>query len=171
MMREKFTNEEWRLVAHIPFDAFYFGAMADGKAEESEVKAFVDSLERPGALKDPLHREIMLDHAAGGMPRVAEEMHFETSETATAKQARFARTKGMLKQKLSPAEYQAFFKSVWISAMAVAAASAEKKKRGPIWKPKPKDEPISDKEAMALATFAATWDIDLGFLKEAHHTV
>jgi hypothetical protein len=169
MMRERFTNEEWREVSHIPFDAFYFGAMADGKVEDAEVKAFVDSLERPGALKDPLHREIMLDHAAAGNPRVAEEMQFETSETATAMQARFTRTKAMLKQKLSPQEYQAFFKSIWISAMAVAAASTEKKDH--IWGKKKK--PISKKEATALATFAAAWDIDLSFIpgNSATHTV
>lgn len=156
-VRERFTDEEWALIAHVPFDAFLFGALADGEVEEDEVNAFTETLRRAADLKDPIHREIALYWAAEGMAGQGEELAFQLSESGSAMQDRMAKTKGVLQEKLTRQEYQGLFQSVWLNAMDVASRSKEKK--GHWWNRK--EEAISDAEAKALATFAATWEIDL----------
>lgn len=159
-MRERFTDEEWRLVVHVPFDAFIFAAMADGTVEDGEVQAFVDTLQKAPMIKNDLHREILLHHAAGGTVGVGAEIAFEMKESVTAMDERFSRTKRILQERLKSSEYQDFFKSVFLNAVAVAGASTEKKKH--VWSRK--EPPISKKESDALAIFAMKWDIDISFL-------
>jgi hypothetical protein len=159
-VKERFTDEEWRLVLHIPFDAFIFAAGADGNVEETEVKAFLQSLEKAPMLTNDLHREIALHHAATGTVGIGAEITFEMKESGSAMDERFDRTKRILKQRLTPAEYQDFFKSIFLHAIAIAGASHEKKR--PFHKAPP---PINDKEAKALNLFAMKWDIDTSFIK------
>lgn len=158
-MRERFTDEEWKLVRHIPFDAFIFAALADKKVEEAEVAAFTETLEKAAALKDPLHREIALDWVASGLEAIGQELQFEMSESNDAMHVRFDRTKPVLKDKLTHDEYQSFVLSVTINGMAVAAASAGKK--GFLRK----KERISTEEAAALAAFATAFDVEFGALQ------
>jgi hypothetical protein len=152
--RERFTDEEWSLVRHLPFDAFVAGALSEGISQE-ELAAFVGTLERALGLKDPLHREILIDWATGDQERVMEELRFELEESGSQMHNRFERTKPILHAKLTDDEYQSFVISVTMSALAVAAAST--KKRGLFGK---KKELISDQEAHALTGFAMLWDVD-----------
>jgi hypothetical protein len=161
-VRERFTDEEWRLVVHIPFDAFIFAAMADGNVEDTEVQAFVETLEKAPMIKNDLHREILLHHASSGAVGIGAEITFEMKESVAAMDERFARTKPILKQRLTATEYQEFFRSVFINALAVAGSSREKKKHA--WSRK--QPPISKKESDALAVFAMKWDIDISFLAQ-----
>lgn len=158
-MRERFTEEEWTLVRHVPFDAFMFGALADKKVEDAEVEAFTETLEKAAALKDVLHREIALDWVAGGLPAMGEELRFEMTESIDAMRSRFDKTKGILQDKLTRDEYQSFVVSVTINGMAVAAASSSKK--GLFHK----KQRISEEEAAALSAFAVAFDVDLGVLQ------
>jgi hypothetical protein len=160
-MRERFTEEEWGLVRHVPFDAFLFGALADQKIEDEEVAAFTQTLERAAALTDPLHREIALSYTGAGVADVGAEMRFQMGENAEEMSKRLDRTKAMLKEHLTGEEYQSFVTSVTINALLVAGASTKKKG---IFR---KKEVISEEEAQALAVFAATWEVDPAAL-QAH---
>jgi hypothetical protein len=157
-LRERFTEDEWTLVLHAPFDAFFFAAMADSKLEEDEVKTFAETFARAGELADPLHREIALDYAVRGEGRFREEMMFQGAENADEMAARMSRTKTVLQAKLTEAEYQGFVRSLFANAVAIAGASKDKKH---IWS---KPKPISEEEAAALTMLAVIWEVDLSLI-------
>lgn len=159
-MRERFTDEEWGLVRHVPWDAFILVALADKKVEDAEIAAFTETLDKAVTLTDPLHREIALEWAQSGGQAVGEELQFEMTESAAAMRTRFDRTKAVLKDKLTRDEYQGFVLSVTINGLAVAAASTGGKK-----KMFHKQKPISEEEATALAAFATAFDVDMAALQ------
>jgi len=164
-MRERFTDDEWALVRHVPFDAFVLAALADKKVEPEEVAAFTKTLEMAPTLSDPLHREIAMDWVASGVDAIGEEVGWELRESGSDMLERNRRTKSMLKDKLTTDEYQSFVLSVTLSGMAVAAASTGKKK---IFH---KRKAISEEEAGALAAFAAVFDVDLAGLQRRLQTM
>jgi hypothetical protein len=157
-LRERFTEDEWTLVLHAPFDAFFFAAMADNKLEDDEINAFTETFARAGDLVDPLHREIALDYAIAGNDRVGEEMRFQRAENTDEMMTRMTRTKTVLQEKLTESEYQGFVKSLFSNAVVIAGASKDKKH---VWS---KAEPINEKEAMALTVLAKIWEVDLSAL-------
>ncbi len=160
-MRERFTDEEWGLVRHVPWDAFILVSLADKNVEEAEVTAFTETLDRAVTLTDPLHREIALEWAQGGLEAMGDELRFEMTEKADAMRTRFDRTKAILKDKLTRDEYQGFVLSVTINGLAVAAAAGGKKKK----MFHKEEKPISEEEAGAVAAFATMFDVDMAALQ------
>jgi tetratricopeptide (TPR) repeat protein len=138
--RGRFTDDEWVMVCHVLFDAWAWFALADGRVEKAKLDGLKKMLDA-ALLKDPLHREIALDIAAGGPARIGEELTAITDTTDF--EARSHRTQSILQDKLSKREYQSFFQSVCMSAMEMADSSRD-------WKSE-------------LATFADFWGFDPSF--------
>lgn len=161
-LRERFTAEEWELVRHVPFDAFFAAALADAKVQPEEVRVFTETLTQAATLKDPLHREVAVDIASSGPSGVEHELKFQVEESAGAGKARIDRTKRLLHEKLTRDEYQSFFVSLMLSAIGIAAASTTKK--GGLFHKKV--EHLSPEEVQMLAAFAATWEIELAELRQ-----
>ncbi len=159
-MRERFTDEEWALIRHVPFDAFVFATLADKDVSEAEIAAFTEMIEKAATLSDPLHREIAVDWAAAGATAIGEEFKFELTESGSAMAERLERTKPALKDKLTTGEYQSFVRSVTVSCMAIAAASTKKKRMF-----HKQEKPLSPEEIEAIAAFAVAFDVDLAALQ------
>jgi len=157
-MRERFSDEEWTLVCHVPVDAFMFAALADQKLDEKEIEAFVDTIANAPTIIDPLHREVALTFATRGAEAIGSELVFEATESLSAMDDRFERTKKLLKDKLTTDEYQSFLGSVVASGVMVAQASGKRH----LFR---KKKTVSDDEAAALATFAMRWEVDLSVLQ------
>lgn len=156
-MRERFSDEEWALVRHVPVDAFLMVAMVDGRLEEEETDSFADELTHAEAMVDPLHREVAedLDMARGG--KLGEELAFQAAEDAAQMKSRIDGTRAMLREKLTADEYNSFVASSMITGMKVARAAGG----GRIFHRK---EKVSDREKTALAAFAAAYELDPGAL-------
>ena len=126
-MRERFTNEEWALVRHIPVDAFIFVASADNKIDAKEHEEFLWTLEHGAEIPNPLHSEIASDIAAGGQVAITAEQQFIEAESVEDLEARINRSKAILKEKLTRDEYQAFLLSVLRSGVLVAGRRSRRK--------------------------------------------
>ena len=58
MVREKFTDTEWKTVLFTPLWAFGIVSMADGKVDDKETAALVKELTEAALYKDELTREV-----------------------------------------------------------------------------------------------------------------
>jgi hypothetical protein len=164
-MRERFTEDEWTLVRHVPADAFLMVAMSDGTMEDEEQAVFAQELTSAHLLMNPLHREVSedLDMNRGG--HLSEELQFQVAETAAEMVPRIARTKTLLKEKLTEDEYQGFVGSVFVTGLKVARSAGGQK--GGIFRKE--TGPISDEEQKALVTFATAYEVDPQALQQYFH--
>ncbi len=153
----RFTDEEWALVRHVPFDAFLLAALSDGELDPKEIEPFTDEIANAERLRNPLHREVASDIRAGHMP---EELALQARESATDMTARIEKTKTMLQEKLPRDEYQDFIGSCFVTGLKVARAAG-----GHSGRFRHKD-PVSDEEKAGLAAFAISYGLDPNALEQ-----
>lgn len=150
-MKERFSTEEWDDLLVLPFHLFAAIALADGEIQKEEIKEFLNRITR-GALayRDPLHKEVargILDGDTG---------KFLTSATGAGGWDA-QRTKTMMKDRLTSAEYQGFLGSMFIDLVNIAAASKTRKwfrKKG-----------LGKEEQQRLTAIGIFWDLDLATLE------
>jgi len=147
-MKEKFSTEEWEDLKILPFAVFVVVAGADGKVDQKEVAEFATQVAQGAALKDPLHRELVVDIAGSTGDLLAKA-------TARGRSDFVDSTKAVLKSKLTEDEYQRFIGSLFISGLRVAKAS------GPWFGDK-----VSNEEKKMLAGFGASWGLDVGSISK-----
>ena len=144
--RERFSDDEWELVRHVPMDVFYMVAMADAELGAKEAEVLARELATAAELKNPLHRAIALDIGAGD--HLSEEVRFEAWQGGPDMKERMDRTKALLKDRLTPEEYASFFGSVLVTGIKTAWAGTSGQAE------------MDEKEAMALTAFATEFEID-----------
>lgn len=153
-MHERFDDEEWELLRHLLYSAFSFATMADGEVEPRELAAIADTLNHPDSIEDPLHSELARDYQVRGDAGIRSEQAFQVAETPEAVLARFTRTKGVLKDRLTAAEYEQFLTSVFVHS-GVTELHRKKHRFG-----RHPDEVLSKEDAAQLETWATMWDLD-----------
>lgn len=145
-MKEKFTEDEWKILKILPLIAPVLVAGIDGKIDEMEKAEMDKQLKEAVWLKDPLHKELLIDLGRSDLDFVLEDaMSVPRSEF-------ISKVKGILKSKLTTDEYQRFIGSMFISGIKVAKASGG----GFLGL----GDKMSKDEAKALALFAALFDLD-----------
>lgn len=153
-MHERFDDEEWELLRHLLYSAFSFATMADGKVEPRELAAIADMLNHPETIEDPLHSELARDYQVRGDAGIRTEQAFQGTETQDAVLARFTRTKAVLKDKLTAAEYEQFLTSVFVHA-GVTDLHRHKHLFG-----RRSEETLSKEDAAQLEKWAVIWDLE-----------
>ena len=152
-MKEKFTDEEWQLLKILPFQVFILVAGADGRIDQEEVAQLQKDLRDAPFYKDALHKELFLDILSSDINALIREAA-DVSKLAE----RASQVKALLKQKLTPDEYQRFLGSMFINGVRVARASGG----GVLGL----GEKVSDEEKRALTAFAATFELNLASLSK-----
>ena len=112
-MREKFTEEEWRVIRILPLVTFVFAAGSEGKeVDEGEVAAFASELRDPLKRQDPLHRAILAD--------IEPDLRALSHESVDLSQIveRMALGEAILKSLLTAEDYQRFAGSIGAEAYA-----------------------------------------------------
>lgn len=147
-MKEKFSSEEWEDLKLLPYVVFIAVAGADGKVDEKEVGEFAMQVTQGASLKDPLHRELIVD--------IAGSLGDMMSQAQSRSRPDFiATTKGVLKSKLTEDEYQRFIGSLFVSGLRVAKAS------GPWF-----GDNLSKEEMQMLTAFGSSWDLDVNSISK-----
>ena len=143
-MKERFTTEEWQSLKTLPFVVCVLTAAADGVIDQKEAEEIVRQLREGAALKDELHRELIVDitSSAGGDQK---PMNRQGAENTVQK------IKGVLKDKLSDDEYQRFVGSLILSGLKVANSSGGFLGMG---------NKVSKEEQAILGAIAALFDLD-----------
>jgi hypothetical protein len=153
-MREKFTREEWELLKLLPFQVFALVAGADQKVDEAEVAQLQKDLQDAPFYKDPLHRELFVEILSSDISALIKEVMDFSKFPERANQM-----KAILKEKLTPDEYQRFVGSMFVNGLRVARASGGSfLGRG---------DKVSEEEKRALFLFAAMFDLDLESLSKS----
>jgi len=153
-MREKFTREEWELLKLLPFQVFALVAGADQKVDEAEVAQLLKDLQEAPFYKDPLHRELFVEILSSDISALIKEAMDFSKYLERANQM-----KAILKEKLTPDEYQRFVGSMFVNGLRVARASGGSfLGRG---------DKVSEEEKRALLLFAAMFDLDLESLSKS----
>ena len=143
-MKERFSTEEWEDLKTLPIVVCVLTAAADGKVDQKEAREIVRQLREGAALKDELHRELIVDLASSG--GVAQKgMDRQGAENIVE------RVKGALKAKLSDDEYQRFISSLFLSGMRVASSSGGFLGMG---------DKVSKEEKAMLGAIATLFDLD-----------
>jgi hypothetical protein len=145
-MKEKFTQEEWGLLKLLPFHVFVMVAGADRKIDKKEIAQLSEDLRTAAFYKDPLHRELFIDILTSDVNALVEEAMDISKLLGRANQI-----KAILKEKLTPDEYQRFVASMFIDGLKVARASGGGILGG---------RKVSEEEELALNMFAAMFDLD-----------
>jgi len=152
-MKEKFSQEEWELLKLLPFQVFIMVAGADGRIDKEEVAQLQKDFRDAPFYKDALHKELFIDILSSDINALIRE-----AGNVTKLLERSSQMKAILKQKLTPEEYQRFLGSMFMNGVKVARASG-----GGILG---LGDKVSEEEKRALATFAATFELDLGNLSK-----
>ena len=141
--RDRFSQEEWKLVMSVPFLFFGMTASADGSIDQAEAGELQRRMQT-GAIgyKDPLHREVAAQFFS--TPVTLDELLKKANEAGPEK------VRDTLRKRLSDDEYQSYLGSVLIDAMGVAKASGG----------------VSDTETTALTALAAFFGIDVAGMKK-----
>lgn len=147
-MRERFTQEEWELLKLLPFQVFVLVAGADQKIDEAEVAQLNEDLRTAPFYKDPLHRELFVDILTSDVNSLTKEAMDISRFVERANQI-----KVILREKLTPEEYQRFVASMFINGLKIARASGG----GFLGL----GDKVSAEEKRALFLFAAMFDLDL----------
>ena len=150
-MKEKFNQEEWQLLKLLPFQVFVLVAGADGRIDKEEIAQLQKDLRDAPFYKDALHKELFIDIVSSDINALIREVA-DVSKLAE----RASRMKTVLRQKLTPQEYQSFLGSMFINGLKVARASGG----GVLGL----GDKVSEEEKRALATFAAIFEVDVGGL-------
>ncbi len=148
--RDLFSDEEWGLLKHLPFQAFLTVASADGEVDVKEVRTLATQMERASLLIDPLHRELMQE--------LAGENHAKyLSRVSTAELVRTSEiVRPLLRSRLSEEQYRGFIRSLFVASLKVAKASG-----GGFLGLRNR---VSRGEAAVLATFANLYEVEVEFL-------
>ena len=152
-MKEKFTQEEWELLKLLPFQVFILVAGADGRIDKEEVAQLQKDFREAPFYKDALHKELFIDILSSDINALIKE-----AGNVTRLAERTSQIKALLKQKLTPEEYQRFVGSMFINGVKVARASGG----GVLGL----GDKVSAEEKRALAAFAATFELQLGNLSK-----
>jgi hypothetical protein len=152
-MKEKFSQEEWELLKLLPFQVFIMAAGADGRIDKEEVAQLQKDFRDAPFYKDELHKELFIDILSSDINALIRE-----AGNVTKLLERSSQMKAILKQKLTPEEYQRFLGSMFMNGVKVTRASG-----GGILG---LGDKVSEEEKRALATFAATFELDLGNLSK-----
>jgi len=152
-MKEKFSQEEWELLKLLPFQVFYLVAGADGKIDQEEIGQLQKDLRDAPFYKDALHKELSIDILSSDIKALIRE-----AGDITKLAERTSQIKALLKQKLTPEEYQKFLGSMFMNGVKVARASGG----GVLGL----GDKVSAEEKRALAAFAATFELDLANLSK-----
>jgi len=152
-MKEKFTPEEWQLLKLLPFQVFVLVAGADGRIDKEEIAQLQKDLRDAPFYKDALHRELFIDIVSSDINALILEVADVSKLVERAN-----RMKTVLKQKLTPDEYQSFLGSMFINGLKVARASGG----GVLGL----GDKVSEEEKRALATFAAIFEVNVGGLSK-----
>ena len=148
---DRFDEQEWKLVRHVPVDAFISVAYADGTPEQGELDALFDVMLHANDIADPLLRATIDD--LGQSNALLEELQEHASWTKEKVDGWAQSTKRLLKGKLSPAEYQSFVCSVELVAEKIARGSG----KGP---------GTTSPEAGVLKIYIQIWEVDPRALRE-----
>jgi hypothetical protein len=148
-MKEKFSPGDWEELKVLPFTVFNMVAAADGEIDQKEVAQVAQELMKAPSFKDQLHRELMMDVAAGNWQEVLKKS-FEVGNI----EQRLNNAKTMLKQALSDEEYSRFLGSLIISGGNIARASGG----GFLGL----GDKVSDEEKKVLIFLTGLFEIDLG---------
>lgn len=120
--RSRFTNDEWSLVALVPFLVVGTVCGADGEISSRELKTFGKRLNKwlKGGVfyRDPLYREVARALVADGRS-FADRLLLSVEIDAD-------RMRTLLRARLTPAEYSSFCQAVLVDALAVAGADGLK---------------------------------------------
>ncbi|HSQ37146.1 MAG TPA: hypothetical protein VLS92_04550 [Acidimicrobiia bacterium] len=136
--RDRFSQDEWKLVMSVPFLFFGTTAGADGTIDEAEAGELQRTMQTGAvAYKDPLHREVAAQFFS--TPVTLEEL------LQSAHKAGPDKIREVLRKRLTEDEYQRYLSSVWISAIGVAHVSGG----------------VSEPESKALTALAAFFGIDV----------
>ncbi|MBA7707701.1 hypothetical protein ES703_116579 [subsurface metagenome] len=131
-MRERFTEEEWRMLTDLPHDVFTFVAGADARVAKEEMAEFNDHFANTSVLEDPLYMELLHDmvsdaehELAGSWMRLDEPGVTPQAEPDRSQRflKRSQRIRAFLRGKLTDDEYRAFMVSLLAWADAVARAT------------------------------------------------
>ncbi len=144
-MDTDFSERQWELLKHLPFQIFAIVAGADGTVDEKEIRKFQKQFENAEKLENELHRDVMMSAYAEDMDK-----YISTSPSAIRNAYNAKSIVPMLKQKLSPRDYEDFIVSLHASAVEIARASG-----GGLF-----SLGISKEEARALAVLAEMFEID-----------
>ncbi len=153
-MKEKFTQEEWQLLKLLPFRVFVLVAGADGRIDKGEVEQLQKDFRDAPFYKDPLHRELFIDILSSDINALIQEA---ADVSKLAEQS--SQMKAILKEKLTPEEYQRFLGSMFINGLKVARASGG----GPLGL----GEKVSEEEKRALTMFATVFELDLAAVSKS----
>lgn len=152
-MKEKFTQEEWDLLKLMPFQVFVLVAGADQKIDEKEIAQLNEDMKKAPFYKDPLHRELFIDILTSDAGALIKEA-MDVSKFVE----RANRAKAILKEKLTPDEYQRFVGSMFVDGLKVARASGG----GFLGR----GDKVSEEEKRALFLFAAILELELESLSK-----
>lgn len=150
-MKEKFTHEEWQLLKILPFQVFIMVAGADGRIDKDEIAQLQKDLRDAPFYKDELHKELLIDILSSDINALIKEAGAATKVVERTNQMRT-----ILKQKLTPDEYQRFLGSMFLNGLKVARASGG----GALGL----GDKVSKEEKGALITLATIFELDLGSL-------
>ena len=117
----KFTDEEWALLLFLPVDAYYMVATADGGLDHDVTVMFGKLLDGASMLPNQLLSNLMGDVASGGL---SDLLKIVSCESQPEKSARMDRTKAILKNRLSPEQYQRLLGLVLVMAQQMAKAAS-----------------------------------------------
>lgn len=114
--RDRFSDEEWAQIRHLPVDVYYLDPLLDAKVDDNHAGWFIEERAPSSMLNDSLHRALVEDL---GPDRLPEEMRFQRRETDEEFRPRLQRTRELLKDRLTAQELQSFIGSVLITAVKV----------------------------------------------------
>lgn len=117
-MNYEFSERQWDLLQHLPFQIFAIVAGADGTIDEKEVQRFRDQFARAEELENDLHREVLNSASAQDLSR-----YVSTSPSAIRNAYNAKAIVPWLKEKMDAPDYEAFILSLYRSAIDIARAS------------------------------------------------
>ena len=138
----QFSDEEWALLLYLPVDAYWLAAATGDGLDRSATAMFGRLLDGAHTLPNQLLATLAGDVASSG---TAELLRILSVESPGARASRMARTKSILRQKLSPAQYQRFLGLLLVMAHQMAKAAGM----------------LSDRQQRALCSFADHYELDL----------
>ena len=139
-MQERFSDQEWEALIGLPAHLLAMVGKADGELDANERAEAEQRLRRAATGDpDPLYRELATAMFRRG---VGVEGGSPAANPIYCRQ--------VLQDNLTPEEYQRFLMSVFVDGLAVARASA-KKRRHPF---APKPDMVADEEKQILTAWA-----------------
>ena len=138
----EFSDEDWALLLYLPVDAYWLAAATGDGLDRSATAMFGRLLDGAYTLPNQLLATLVGDVASSGP---AELLRIVSVESPGARASRMARTKSILRQKLSPAQYQRFLGLLLVLAHQMAKAAGM----------------VSDRQQRALLSFASQYEVDL----------